>query len=126
VDIDKFTEAMLTRAWAAGAGAGAAAMTIDIDSTICEVQGYAEQGAACGYTRQLGSHPLLATRADTGAVLHTRMRKGSANTAKGAQRSVRETFGRIRLAGATARTTVQGRRRAVVVLARSPQRPACA
>jgi hypothetical protein len=94
--LDKLTEVMLTRAWAAGAGPGAAPMTIDIDSTICEVHGYAKQGAAYGYTRQLGYHPLLATRADTGEVLHTRMRKGSANTAKGAQRFVRETIGRVR------------------------------
>jgi hypothetical protein len=53
-------------------------MFIDIDSTICEVHGDAKQGAAYGYTRQLGLHPLLATRADTGEVLHARMRKGSA------------------------------------------------
>ena len=52
-------------------------MTIDLDSTICEVHGKAKQGAAYGYTRQLGYHPLLATRADTGEVLHARLRKGS-------------------------------------------------
>lgn len=55
------------------------------------MHGYAKQGAAYGYTRQLGYHPILATRADTGEILHTRMRKGSANTARGAQRFVRET-----------------------------------
>jgi hypothetical protein len=45
-------------------------MTMDLDSTICEVHGHAKQGAAYGYTRTLGYHPLLATRADTGEVLH--------------------------------------------------------
>jgi hypothetical protein len=54
--------------WALGAGPGAAVMTIDLDSTICEVHGKAKQGAAYGYTRQLG-YPVVATRADTGEVL---------------------------------------------------------
>lgn len=35
-----------------------------------------------GHTRQLGYHPLLATRADTGEVLHTRLRTGRAHTAQ--------------------------------------------
>jgi hypothetical protein len=76
-------------------------MFIDIDSTICEVHGEAKQGAAYGYTRQLGLHPLLATRADTGEILHARMRKGSAGSGRGAQRFVRETIGRVRRAGAS-------------------------
>ncbi|HEX6255811.1 MAG TPA: IS1380 family transposase [Euzebyales bacterium] len=99
--LDRLTELLLTRAWAAGAGPGDDDLVIDVDSTICEVHGYAKQGAAYGYTRQLGYHPILATRADTGEILHTRMRKGSANTARGAQRFVRETVGRVRRAGAT-------------------------
>jgi hypothetical protein len=45
-------------------------MTMDLDSTVCQVHGYHKQGAAYGYTRTLGYHPLLATRADTGEVLH--------------------------------------------------------
>jgi hypothetical protein len=44
---------------------------------------------------------LLATRADTGEVLHVRFRKGSANTGRGAERFVREVIGRVRRAGAT-------------------------
>ena len=43
----------------------------------------AKQGAAFGYTRVRGYHPILATRADTGEVLHVRLRKGSANTSRG-------------------------------------------
>jgi hypothetical protein len=57
-----------------------ARMVIDLDSTICEVSGKKKVGAAYGYTKVLGLHPLIATRADTGEVLHARMRKGSANT----------------------------------------------
>jgi hypothetical protein len=105
--LDKLSEQLLTRAWAAGAGPGDGAMTIDVDSTICEVHGYQKQGAAYGYTRQLGLHPLVATRADTGEVLHARMRKGSANTMRGAQRFLRETIGRVRRAGATGPLTLR-------------------
>jgi hypothetical protein len=70
------------RAWALGAGP-TGTLVVDVDSTICEVHGYQKQGAAYGYTKTLGYHPLLATRADTGEVLHARLRKGSANTARG-------------------------------------------
>jgi hypothetical protein len=99
--LDRVAELALAAAWRAGAGPGSAPLVIDIDSTICEVHGYAKQGAAYGYTKRRGYHPLLATRADTGEMLHARMRKGSANTARGAQRFVRETIGRIRRAGAS-------------------------
>jgi hypothetical protein len=106
--LDRLTELLLTRAWQAGAGPGGDDLVIDIDSTICQVHGYAKQGAAYGYTHELGYHPLLATRADTGEILHTRMRKGSANTSRGAQRFVRETIGRVRRAGATGRIVLRG------------------
>jgi hypothetical protein len=105
--LDRVAEAVLARAWRAGAGPGSAPMTIDVDSTICEVYGHAKQGAAYGYTRVLGYHPLLATRADTGEVLHVRMRKGSANTARGAERFVNELAGRLRRAGATGPLTLR-------------------
>ena len=65
-----------------------------------EVEGAKKQGAAFGYTKVLGYHPILATRADTGEVLHARMRKGSANTARGARRFIDELVARVRRAGA--------------------------
>ena len=49
---------------------------IDLDSFVGEVHGYEKEGAAYGYTRQLGYHPLLATRAGSDEVLHVRLRKG--------------------------------------------------
>ncbi len=58
-------------------------MTIDLDSTICPLHGAQKQGAAFGYTKVLGYHPLLATRAETGEALHVRFRKGSANSGRG-------------------------------------------
>ena len=97
----------MERAWAAGAGPGSAAMTIDVDSTICDVHGKAKQGAAYGYTKTLGYHPLLATRVDTGEVLHARMRKGSANTQRGVQRFTTEVVARLRRAGASGPLTVR-------------------
>jgi hypothetical protein len=105
--LDRLAEAVLTRAWAAGAGPGDEPMTFDLDSTITEVHGDQKQGAAYGYTRQLGYHPMLATRADTGEVLHIRMRKGSANSARGAERVVNELVARIRRAGAAGSLTMR-------------------
>jgi Transposase DDE domain group 1 len=99
--LDAWSEFALAAAWAAGGGPGEAPLTIDIDSTICETYGYQKQGASFGYTKRRGYHPLLATRADTGEVLHVRFRKGSANTGRGAERFVRELIGRVRRAGAT-------------------------
>ena len=97
----------LERAWSAGAGPGVAPLVIDIDSTICEVDGNAKHGAGFGYTHVLGYHPLLATRADTGEVLHARMRKGSANTQRGALRFIDELVARVRRAGASGGLTVR-------------------
>ena len=74
---------------------------IDVDSFVGEVHGYKKQGAAYGYTRKLGYHPLLATRADTGEVLHIRLRKGSANTSRGMLRFCDELIARVDRAGAT-------------------------
>jgi hypothetical protein len=105
--LDSVAEQLLTRAWALGASPGEEPMTIDLDSTICEVHGALKEGASFGYTHVRGFHPVLATRADTGEVLHLRFRKGSANTQRGAQRFVRETFGRVRRAGAGGELTLR-------------------
>src|SRR3954470_6970984 len=72
-----------------------------MDSFVGEVHGYAKQGATFGYPRQRGYHPLLATRADSGEVLHIRLRKGSANSARGALRFVDELIARVTRAGAS-------------------------
>lgn len=55
----------------------------------------------------LGYHPILATRADTGEVLHARMCKGSANSARGTKRFVEELIARVRRAGATGEIVVR-------------------
>jgi hypothetical protein len=98
--LDRVLAEALKRAWQAGAGPGKRRLVIDIDSFVGEVHGHRKQGAGYGYTRQLGYHPILATRADTSEVLHVRLRKGAANTQRGALRFVDELLARVRKAGA--------------------------
>ena len=105
--LDRLFETTLARAWAFGAGPGEVPMTIDLDSTITEVYGKAKEGAAYGYTKVLGQHPLLATRADTGEILHVRHRKGSANSGRGAKRFAEEMVARVRRAGARGELTLR-------------------
>ncbi len=97
----------LERAWSLGAGPGANELVVDIDSTIREVFGRLKAGAAYGYTKVLGYHPILATRADTGEILHARLRKGSANTHRGTKRFVEELVARLRRCGATGRIVMR-------------------
>lgn len=99
--LDKLIGESLVRAWRAGAGPGKNRLVIDVDSFVGEVCGRLKQGAAYGYTKLLGYHPILATRADTREVLHIRLRKGSANTQKGMLRFTDELIARVKLAGAT-------------------------
>ena len=99
--LDAVLAEALGRAWALGAGPGADRLIVDLDSTICPVCGKAKHGAAYGHTKELGYHPLVATRAGTGELLHVRMRKGSANTQRGARRFIGELVARLRRAGAT-------------------------
>jgi hypothetical protein len=99
--LDRVLGRALERAWAAGAGPGADRLVVDVDSFVGEVHGYQKQGARFGYTRKRGYHPLLATRSDTGEVLHVRLRKGSAASPRGVLRFVDELIARIGRAGAS-------------------------
>lgn len=98
---EKLIGAALAAAWGLGAGPGDERLVIDVDSTIEEVHGKKKIGAAYGYTHLLGYHPLLATCAKTGEILHARLRKGSANTQRGIRRFTEELVARVRRAGAT-------------------------
>jgi hypothetical protein len=92
--LEAVNDIAMRRAWAAGTAPDA--LVIDVDSTICEVAGKAKQGAGYGYTHALGYHPLLATIAGTGEILHGRLRHGSANTQRGTKRFVNELVARAR------------------------------
>jgi Transposase DDE domain group 1 len=105
--LDRVVAEAIRRAWQPGAGPGGGPLVIDVDSTVYAVHAYHKQGAAYGYTRALGYHPLLACRADTGEVLHARLRKGSANTCRGAKRFVEELIARARRAGASGPLTLR-------------------
>lgn len=105
--LDSLFEEVLGKAWALGAGPGDNPLIIDIDSTIVEVYGKEKEGSGYGYTNVLGQHPLIATRSDTGEVLHIRHRRGSAHTARGADHFVRETFKRVKRLGANGDITLR-------------------
>ncbi len=92
--------------WAAGAGPHRRdeRLFIDADSTIVAAYGTAKQGVSFGYTKVRDYHPLIATVTEPGAapdVLHTRLREGRANTARGAASFLAEAFGRARATGAS-------------------------
>jgi hypothetical protein len=103
--LDAVIAEAIRRAWCLGAGPGEKPMTIDLDSTIVEVHGDKKQGAAYGYTKVLGYHPLLATRASTGEVLHARLRKGSSQ--RGVKRFCEELVVRARRCGASGPLTLR-------------------
>ena len=99
--LDRVLAESLSRAWRAGAGPGAGRLVVDVDSFVVEVHGYQKQGAAFGYTKVRGYHPLVAARAETREILHLRLRKGSANTQRGILRFTDELIARVARAGAT-------------------------
>ena len=80
---------------------------VDLDDTIVEVHGHGKQGASFGYTGVRGLNASAATVTAPGGapvIVATRLRKGSANSAKGAERIVADALGtvrRLRSAGAT-------------------------
>ena len=82
--------------------AGAEVSYLDIDDTVRSTFGYAKQGAGYGYSGVKGLNALLATvsTASTAPVIvATRLRKGSANSARGAARLVADAIKTIRSCG---------------------------
>jgi hypothetical protein len=98
--LDRVLAESLKGAWRAGAGPGDGRLVVDVDSFIGEVHGYKKQGVGFGYTKQRGYHPILASRADTGEVLHLRLRKGQAASPRGVVRFADELIARVERAGA--------------------------
>lgn len=107
--LDRVTRELLRRAWAAGLGPDLDAdLTIDIDSTVVETYGLAKQGGAkFSYLGVRGYHPLLASLADTGELVHARLRGGNAASGRGAATFVAETIARVRHAGARGGLTLR-------------------
>jgi hypothetical protein len=105
--LDHVLGALIVRAWQAGAGPGSRPLTIDVDSTICRTYGLAKQGGRFSYRGVRGYHPLIAAVAGSGEVLHARLRGGNAASGRGAASFLRETFGRVRAAGARGALTLR-------------------
>jgi hypothetical protein len=108
--LDRVTRQLLARAWAAGLGPSdlAAPLTIDIDSTVVETYGLAKQGGKdFAYTGVRGYHPLIASLAETGELLHARLRGGPAGSGRGAATFIAETVSRVRDAGAAGPLTLR-------------------
>jgi len=85
--------------------AGAEVTFVDIDDTIRSTFGYAKQGAGYGYSGVKGLNAFLATVSTPSSapvIVATRLRKGSANSARGASRLVADalvTTGRCGVTG---------------------------
>ncbi len=107
--LDAVSRELLKRLWDAGAGPAdpGGPLMLDLDSTIVAVHGRSKQGAAFGYTNVRGYHPQLATLAETGQVIFSRLRGGAAGAARGAKSLLTETISPLRHAGATGELTVR-------------------
>jgi hypothetical protein len=81
--LDALLGQALERAWQAGAGPGDGRLVIDVDSFVGEVCGRLKQGAAHGYTKLVGDHPILATRADTRETLTSGSGRGRRTRRRG-------------------------------------------
>jgi len=76
---------------------------VDIDDTVKATYGYAKQGAGYGYSGVKGLNALLATVSTPLAapvIVATRLRKGSANSARGAGRLVADALNNAKATGA--------------------------
>jgi hypothetical protein len=76
---------------------------LDIDDTVRSTFGYAKQGAGFGYSGVKGLNALLATVSSASSapvIVATRLRKGSANSARGAARLVADSIKTARSGGA--------------------------
>ena len=85
-------------------GGASAVAFVDVDDTVKQTYGYAKHGAGYGYTGVKGLNALLATvSSPTNApvIVASRLRTGSANSARGAARLVGDAVRTARRAGAT-------------------------
>jgi Transposase DDE domain group 1 len=77
---------------------------LDLDDTVRATYGYAKQGTGYGYTGVKGLNALLATVCTASSaplIVATRLRRGSANSARGAARLVADAIKTTRSCGVT-------------------------
>jgi len=95
--LDAVQEDLHRRAWAAGAGPKEPMLKLDLDSTVVETYGLKKQGGKeFTYLHTRGYHPLLAVLAETGEVVHSRLRGGRATSGRGAGSFARQALARVR------------------------------
>jgi hypothetical protein len=83
--LDAVQEDLHQRAWEAGARPQEPTLKLDLDSTVIETYGLLKQGGKqFTYQQTRGYHPLLATIAESGEVVHSRLREGRAQAGRGA------------------------------------------
>ena len=74
--LDRLSELLLARAWAAGAGPASDDLVIDVDSTICEVHRYAKAGRGVRLHPHIGLPDPGRFNVDTNAGWQTRVDEG--------------------------------------------------
>ena len=83
---------------------------LDIDSKVKQVYGAGKQGAEYGYTKVRGLHFQIVTAStplSAPVIVASRLRKGSAGSAKGAASLIAEAIKTVRAMGATGTITVR-------------------
>jgi Transposase DDE domain group 1 len=94
--LDAVQEDLHQRAWDAGARPAGATLKLDLDSTVIETYGLQKQGGKhFTYLNTRGYHPLLAVLAETGEVVHSRLREGKASAGRGAANFARQALVRL-------------------------------
>lgn len=94
---------LASRAPLLGSPAASDFVFVDVDDTIIEVHGYQKQGSGYGYSGIRGLNALLATAStkDTAPVIAAqRLRKGAANSARGAKRLITDALSTVKRTGA--------------------------
>ncbi|MHA7303150.1 IS1380 family transposase [Pseudarthrobacter sp. MDT1-22] len=95
----RFLANLGTRAPLLGAPAASDFVFVDVDDTIIEVHGYSKQGSGYGYSGVRGLNALLAIAStkDTAPVIAAqRLRKGAANSARGANRLITDALSTLK------------------------------
>jgi Transposase DDE domain group 1 len=106
--LDAVQEDLHQRAWAAGARPAERVVKLDLDSTVIETYGLLKQGGKdFTYLNTRGYHRLLAVIAETGEVVHSRLREGRASSGRGASSFARQALARLKRLGLIAEIVVR-------------------
>jgi len=106
--LDAVQEDLHQRAWAVGARPIEKTLKLDLDSTVIETYGLDKQGGKnFTYRHTRGYHPLLAVIAESGEVVHSRLREGKASSGRGAGGFARQAPARLGRLGTISEVVVR-------------------